>query len=94
MGVLKYEIRKFAMNFSKNVVKEENKDRKIFRKKLKIFEKSLTNFQANHNYVNKNFEIYIPKKVNGIINRSKCNWYENGEESTKFFLNLEKHCTT
>ena len=51
MGVLKYEIRKFAMNFSKNVVKEENKDRKIFRKKLKIFEKSLTNFQANHNYL-------------------------------------------
>ena len=22
--------------------------------------------------------------------RSKCNWYEQGEKSTKFFLNLEK----
>ena len=22
--------------------------------------------------------------------RSKCDWYENGEKSTKFFLNLEK----
>ena len=26
--------------------------------------------------------------------RSKCNWYENGEKSTKFFLNLEKHRAT
>ena len=26
----------------------------------------------------------------GIRLRSKCNWYEQGEKSTKFFLNLEK----
>ena len=25
---------------------------------------------------------------------SKCNWYENGEKSTKFFLNLEKYRTS
>ena len=30
------------------------------------------------------------KKVNGIRIRSKCDWCENGEKSTKFFLNLEK----
>ena len=29
-------------------------------------------------------------KANGIRIRSKCNWYEYGEKSTKFFLNLEK----
>ena len=23
---------------------------------------------------------------------SKCNWYKNGERSTKFFMNLEKYC--
>ena len=34
------------------------------------------------------------KKVNGIRIRSKYNWYENGETSTKFFLNLEKYCAT
>ena len=26
----------------------------------------------------------------GIRLRSKCDWYEQGEKSTKFFLNLEK----
>ena len=31
------------------------------------------------------------KKAKGIKIRSKCNWYEHGEKSTKFFLNLEKH---
>ena len=34
------------------------------------------------------------KKANGIRIRSKCNWYENGEKSTKFFLNLEKYRAT
>jgi len=28
--------------------------------------------------------------ANGIKIRSKCNWYELGEKSTKYFLNLEK----
>ena len=44
--------------------------------------------------VNKSLEIYIPKKINGIRIRSKCDWYENGEKSTKFFLNLEKYSAT
>ena len=32
------------------------------------------------------------EKTNGIRIRSKCNWYEHGEKSSKFFLNLEKSC--
>ena len=35
------------------------------------------------------------RKVNGIRIRNKCNWYDDGElNSTKFFLNLEKHRAT
>ena len=36
------------------------------------------------------------EKANGIRIRNKCDWYEHGEKSTKFFLNREnKHllCT-
>ena len=29
-------------------------------------------------------------KANGIKIRSKCEWYEHGEKSSRFFLNLEK----
>ena len=32
------------------------------------------------------------KKAKGIEIRSKCNWYELGEKSTRFFVNLEIHC--
>ena len=44
--------------------------------------------------INKSFKIYIPKKVNGIRIRNICNWFENGEKPTKFFLNLEKYRAT
>ena len=36
---LKYEIRKIAINVSKNLAKEENKDRNLLEKELKKLEK-------------------------------------------------------
>ena len=30
------------------------------------------------------------RTAEGLKIRSKCQWYEEGEKSTKFFLNLEK----
>ena len=62
---LKYEIRKFTINFSKKLVKEENKDRNYLEKELKKLEKKLNNFQAKMSTilnVNKNFKKYIPRK--------------------------------
>ena len=35
-------------------------------------------------------ENLIENCTKGAILRSKCDWHENGEKSTKFFLNLEK----
>ena len=32
----------------------------------------------------------ITEKTNGMIIRSKAQWYEEGEKPTKYFLNLEK----
>ena len=45
--VLKYEIRKFTIKFSKKLAREENKDRIILEKELKKLEKNLNNFQTN-----------------------------------------------
>ena len=42
---LKYKVRKFTMSFSKNLVKKENKDRKLLEKKLNRLKKNLTNFK-------------------------------------------------
>ena len=81
------------MIFSKNLVKKENKDRKFLEKELNRLEKNLTNFQTNQYYLEckQKLQNIYTKKANGIRIRSKCNWYENGEKSTKFFLNLEKY---
>ena len=68
MGVLKYEIRKFAINFSKKLVKEENKNRNFLEKELKKLEKNLNNFQTNQHYLEckQKLQNIYTKKVNGI----------------------------
>ena len=72
---IKYEIRKLSISFCKQYAKD---------KRTKTF--------TNDHYLeckNKLEQVY-QEKVNGIKIRSKCNWYEFGEKSSKFFLNLEK----
>ena len=75
---LKYKIRRFTIIFSKNVVKEEDKDQYFLEKKLKKLEKKKSN-------VNKVFKIYLKKKmsynlrvnVTGmIIEKSQLNFSE------------------
>ena len=89
---LKYEIRKFTRGFSKQYAKEQRQERENLEQKLNFFEANCQNFEENYDYLeckNKLNDIY-EKKANGIKIRSKCNWYEFGEKSSKFFLNLEK----
>ena len=56
------------MNFSKNLVKEETKDRNFLEKELKKLEKNLTNIQTNEYCLKCKQKLQnIPtKKVNGI----------------------------
>ena len=35
-------------------------------------------------------ELFYEVITNGIIVRARARWYEHGERSTKYFLNLEK----
>ena len=63
--------------------------------KLKKLENN-TNYMENLKYIdcrNKLNKIY-EQKINGIRIRSKCDWYEHGEKSSKLFLNLEKTRST
>ena len=49
-----------------------------------------TNYIENLKYIdfrNKLDKIY-EQKINGTRIRSKCDWYEYSEKSSKFFLNL------
>ena len=89
---LKYKIRKFTIRFSKNLAKKVRKETQSLEKKVKHFESSVTNYHNNLRYIEykERLNTIYSKKVNGIRIRSKCDWYESGEKSTEFFLNLEK----
>ena len=91
---LKYEIRKFTINFSKNKAKNKRKEKAFLENKINKLEQVLDD--NNNNKID--YEICKGKlnKIyddisNGIQIRSKFIWYEYGEKSSKFFLNLEKH---
>ena len=88
----KYEILKFTIRFSKNFAKEVRKETQSLKEKIKHFESSVTNYHNDLHYIEykERLNTIYSKKVNGIQIRSKCDWYESGEKSTKFFLNLEK----
>ena len=62
----------------------------LFRNKLNQLEANV-NFHFDDHYLEcNNLEKVYQEKANGIKIRSKCDWYEFGEKSSKFFLNLEK----
>ena len=89
---LKYEIRKFPIYFSKGIAQnKKTKRRKYLEIKIKAHENS-PSFVNNPEYIetNEKLDKIYQEKTNGIRIRSKCNWYEHGEKSSKFFLNLEK----
>ena len=91
---MKYEIRKFTIQYSKRLAKPLREERECLERKLKILE------QNSESNLNNNSEYYECKtqlediyqiQVDGIRTRSKYMWYEFGEKSSKFFLNLEKN---
>ena len=55
--------------------------------KMKTFEENLTNNESNQGYLTcKHEPNYIyNQQLEGIKIRSKCNWYEDGEKSSKLF---------
>ena len=88
---LKYEIRKFSIEFSKLQAQNTKKEKMFLENKLKKLENN-TNCMENLEYIdcrNKLDKIY-EQKINGMRIRSKCDWYEYGAKSSEFFLNLEK----
>ena len=95
--ILKYELRKFCIKFSI--------ERSKIKKSLKLkHEKAVQEYETNPTCSTVSSETYEDSKywlenwhheqIKGVIMRSKSEWYEKGEKSTKYFLNLEKRNST
>ena len=90
--LLKYEIRKFIISYSKVIAKEERARRLKLENKLKFLENNLTDNLKKQQYGLLKCELdeIYDKIAEGVRVRSRCQQYEEGEKSNKFFLNLEK----
>ena len=76
--ILKSEIRKFSIRYSKVIVKEKRKNQHELESKLKILEKSLScdkNIEEYHKCKADLDEIY-DNIAEGVKVRSRCQWYE------------------
>ena len=72
--------------------KKERKQREELEATLKLLEKNLSTEenQCLYNKCKRDLEEIYDNIVEGMHFRSRCQWYEEGEKSSKFFLNLEK----
>ena len=89
--LLKYEIRKFIISYSKAIAKEERARQLKSENTLKFLENNLTENLKKQQYELLKCELdeIYDKIAEGVRVRSRCQQYEEGEKSIKFFLNLE-----
>ena len=90
--VLKHKIQQFTIDCSKTAAKIRKQHNIDIEQKLKNLEKNLTSEENRklYNHYKNELETIYDHTADGIRIRSKCEWYEHDEKSTKLFLNLEK----
>ena len=89
---LKYEIRKFTIDYSKIAAKIRKQHKIDLEQKLKNLENNLTSEKNRrlYNHYKNELETIYGHIADGIRIRSKCEWYEHGEKSTKSLKKILK----
>ena len=90
--ILKYDIQKFSIPYSKLIAKEKRKKHHELESKLNILEKSLScdeNIEAYQKCEADLDEIY-DNIAEGVKIRSKFQGYLESKKSTKYFINIKK----
>ena len=90
--LLKYEIHKFIIDYTKRKAKQKREQQAYLESELKTLENNLESSENLTKYgsLKNDLESIYEHIAEGVRLRSKCDWYEQGKKSTKFFLNLEK----
>ena len=91
--MMKYEIRKFTIRYSKEQRREAKKyelDLESSLSKLVADSDSGLNVEEEISSLRRELQEIELSKARAAIFRSKCNWSQLGERPTKYFLNLEK----
>ena len=92
--LLKYEIRKFAINFSRKLAQNSRKLQTDLDTKIKNLEQNITDEDEDkfneYKTAKDELEGLYDNIATGVKIRSKCDWYQYGKKSTNYFLNLER----
>ena len=90
--LLKYEIRKFAINFSGKLTQNSRKLQTNLETKIKNLKQNIIDEDKFNGYKTAKDELenLYDNIATGVKIRSKCDCYQYGEKSTKYSLNLEK----
>ena len=90
--LLKYEIHRFAIKFSRKLAQNSRKLQTDLETKIKNLEQNITDEDKFNEYKSAKNELGIlyDNIATGVKIRGKCDWYQCGEKSTKYFLNLKK----
>ena len=90
--LLKYKIYKFTIDYIKLKAKERRKQQAYLKSGLEKIENNLESSENLRKYESfkNNWELIYDHIAEVVRLRSKCDWYEQGQKSTKFFLNFEK----
>ena len=85
------------ISYSKNKAKQRKVEESKFHlqndydKATKMFESDPSDLnKIRPNEIKEKLELFYEERVKGIIIRARARWYEHGERSSKYFLNLEK----
>ena len=92
---VKYNIRAHAIRHSKRKAKQRNETETKLQNELNAAKKAVQTNPSEYNATlldaaQKQLESFYEEKTKGIIVRARARWHEQGEKSTKYFLNLEK----
>ena len=94
--MIKYRIRQVTINYSKEKARQRRQKISDIENSRKVLEEKCGNNPTTENI--EQLEILKLEHENiyeafsqGAIIRSKATWYEKGEKSNKYFLNLESH---
>ena len=88
--LLKYEVKKFTMQYTRNSSRQKQERKQQLEDKLQTLLENDEQESDEYKVAHKNLDEIYDDIATGVRIRSKCDWYEQREKSTKYFLNLEK----
>ena len=93
--MIKMEIRSLSIQYSKNKARSRKNEEKELEEQLNSLMRETDEFDDPEKQkliceTKERLESIQTHKTKGAIIRSRCNWNEQGEKSTKYFFNLEK----